>query len=73
MRPMQLTPENRLRPIRKFGKFTGFNEAGAINAGKPLPPCSLPRSSIRYFNEADAMNAGKQVGHMNDDFGKLLQ
>ena len=34
MRPAQLTPENRLVGSGERGRARGFNEAGAINAGK---------------------------------------
>ena len=34
MRPAQLTPENRGSTSAAFGGPAGFNEAGAINAGK---------------------------------------
>ena len=34
MRPAQLTPENNATAIAKLRKRYGFNEAGAINAGK---------------------------------------
>ena len=38
----------------------GFNEAGAINAGKPHGPARRRRPG-RGFNEAGAINAGKQA------------
>ena len=34
MRPAQLTPENARRNGHSFPRRAGFNEAGAINAGK---------------------------------------
>ena len=41
MRPAQLTPENP-GASRKCPRYCpGFNEAGAINAGKPLPLAPL--------------------------------
>ena len=35
MRPAQLTPENLGSPRRRPTRSWSFNEAGAINAGKP--------------------------------------
>ena len=35
MRPGRLTPENRAVQIRRMCARSGFNEAGAINPGKP--------------------------------------
>ena len=52
MRPGQLTPENAAACRTEVPAPTGFNEAGAINPGKP------PRHFSR-FNEAGAINPGK--------------
>ena len=60
MRPGRLTPENswpsKTLPLRCFS----FNEAGAINPGKPaIAPRAAPIGI--GFNEAGAINPGKPV------------
>ena len=35
MRPGRLTPENRVGIASRYRGIDGFNEAGAINPGKP--------------------------------------
>ena len=44
MRPAQLTPENVLQDRDDHRNEQGFNEAGAINAGKPPRWLSLTRT-----------------------------
>ena len=61
MRPAQLTPENSGSPHRPHPALPGFNEAGAINAGKRRRAGRRYRASNR-FNEAGAINAGKRIG-----------
>ena len=58
MRPGQLTPENieDMALIRRYHRC--FNEAGAINPGKPGAP-RRGRIPCRRFNEAGAINPGK--------------
>ena len=58
MRPGQLTPENCLVGTLRSRGRRRFNEAGAINPGKPRRRNST-RPSIRRFNEAGAINPGK--------------
>ena len=36
MRPGRLTPENHLLHVNNTAGSSGFNEAGAINPGKPM-------------------------------------
>ena len=63
MRPAQLTPENAGGHVG-FRQVKGcFNEAGAINAGKPFGFRVGVRLNSRRFNEAGAINAGKHGGH----------
>ena len=58
MRPGQLTPENVKNSPRPNSARDGFNEAGAINPGKPrVISISVPFSAS--FNEAGAINPGK--------------
>ena len=59
MRPAQLTPENRIRTKMGAEKLRRFNEAGAINAGKPSES-STSSTIVGRFNEAGAINAGKR-------------
>ena len=58
MRPAQLTPENAVRGPLRRDQARRFNEAGAINAGKPTTRKAGRRTAFR-FNEAGAINAGK--------------
>ena len=44
-----------------MGKSTGFNEAGAINAGKLTSVWSAYALWKGGFNEAGAINAGKHL------------
>ena len=59
MRPGQLTPENARRPSLRCGKAARFNEAGAINPGKPANFSGALRF-LESFNEAGAINPGKR-------------
>ena len=61
MRPGRLTPENSLILIIVIRKRIGFNEAGAINPGKPARDVTTSRLPIG-FNEAGAINPGKLDG-----------
>ena len=69
MRPAQLTPENPGRRRRGGSRPRCFNEAGAINAGKPAAgsPGAWRRSS--GFNEAGAINAGKRDAGRENHYG----
>ena len=58
MRPGRLTPENGPGLSGLSSPSPGFNEAGAINPGKPRRRMSL-RGSPRRFNEAGAISPGK--------------
>ena len=60
MRPGQLTPENLGYKQRWLGLHFCFNEAGAINPGKPNT-ITDPSTGIVSFNEAGAINPGKHV------------
>ena len=59
MRPGQLTPENRRDPCVVGRDVRRFNEAGAINPGKPRT-CKCLRTWCISFNEAGAINPGKR-------------
>ena len=58
MRPGRLTPENQghVRPEKSV--LLSFNEAGAINPGKPSRASDFRWRKDR-FNEAGAINPGK--------------
>ena len=58
MRPGRLTPENLSTAQPSSIKATSFNEAGAINPGKPKFGSSSD-SDLGCFNEAGAINPGK--------------
>ena len=60
MRPGRLTPENLAHDEMEGDGTDGFNEAGAINPGKPDPP-RLPVMGHSSFNEAGAINPGKPI------------
>ena len=60
MRPGQLTPENLAQPWRRYQAHSRFNEAGAINPGKPTRT-KVKVISSNGFNEAGAINPGKPV------------
>ena len=59
MRPGRLTPENLLRSKGLRSYRPRFNEAGAINPGKPSPRPNSARPDAPGFNEAGAINPGK--------------
>ena len=69
MRPAQLTPENTIVFFAKHSIAPCFNEAGAINAGKP-GSAAWTSSGVLGFNEAGAINAGKRQsrGHGGHEF-----
>ena len=60
MRPGRLTPENLARHNnRAISLPICFNEAGAINPGKPCSKAFILKSELKSFNEAGAINPGK--------------
>ena len=65
MRPGQLTPENRALPIINACRCPCFNEAGAINPGKPP---SVPRQ----HNEVVASMRPGQLTPENEDIRGIM-
>ena len=59
MRPGRLTPENRTGGRNRAIRISRFNEAGAINPGKPSKNRPLRNRNRKCFNEAGAINPGK--------------
>ena len=59
MRPGRLTPENLEGKAGTLRWCAGFNEAGAINPGKPTYSMHKAEYDRDGFNEAGAINPGK--------------
>ena len=61
MRPGRLTPENLNQRRFDQRRRPRFNEAGAINPGKPRSSNFRRRGRLQCFNEAGAINPGKPI------------
>ncbi len=69
MRPAQLTPENADGRLQQNFDRIGFNEAGAINAGKQRNNERNRKLIGECFNEAGAINAGKRPQSLRPPIG----